>query len=294
MARGRLVRVSHDGSGARNRRHAGGLRLLRRGLFALSRSPGTPAGTGWPRRCWTPPARGSSCRRRPGDAAGESAQVTAAQGGRAGLDPFDNATPSGAAALAGVLLSYAALPAPRSTGAGRQHPGAAAAGGGRAPRGGRLAAGHRPGRTGRSGGGRRRRAPRAAPGRRCAVALLRPRHGPTDGGRRGRRRGERDVAAGPAAAGCCCRRPTGGAAADGQDASCAGGVCRSCSCAAAMVVPPPGPPPWRDRSRLTVLDGWKRTALGRRSAEDGDGNGDVVRGEGKDRERMEQFMEAEV
>ena len=36
-------------------------------------------------------------------------QVRAAQGGQAGLDPFDNATPSGAAAFAGALLSYAAL-----------------------------------------------------------------------------------------------------------------------------------------------------------------------------------------
>jgi uncharacterized protein YyaL (SSP411 family) len=43
------------------------------------------------------------------DAAGESAQVTAAQGGRNGLDPFDNAMPSGAAALAGALVTHAAL-----------------------------------------------------------------------------------------------------------------------------------------------------------------------------------------
>ncbi|WP_426998609.1 thioredoxin domain-containing protein [Pseudarthrobacter sp. N5] len=43
------------------------------------------------------------------DSAGESAQVFNAQGQRPGLDPFDNATPSGASAFAGVLLSYAAL-----------------------------------------------------------------------------------------------------------------------------------------------------------------------------------------
>ena len=43
------------------------------------------------------------------DTAGESAQVSNALGGRPGLDPFDGATPSGAAAFAGVLLSYAAL-----------------------------------------------------------------------------------------------------------------------------------------------------------------------------------------
>ena len=43
------------------------------------------------------------------DTAGGDSQVRAAQGGQAGLDPFDNATPSGAAAFAGALLSYAAL-----------------------------------------------------------------------------------------------------------------------------------------------------------------------------------------
>ena len=40
------------------------------------------------------------------DTAGESVQVFNAQGRNAGLDPFDNATPSGAAAFAGVLLAY--------------------------------------------------------------------------------------------------------------------------------------------------------------------------------------------
>ncbi|MGO4588721.1 thioredoxin domain-containing protein [Paenarthrobacter sp. 2TAF44] len=42
------------------------------------------------------------------DSAGESAQVFNAQGQRAALDPFDNATPSGAAGFAGVLLTYSA------------------------------------------------------------------------------------------------------------------------------------------------------------------------------------------
>ncbi|MFH5880378.1 thioredoxin domain-containing protein [Arthrobacter sp. NA-172] len=42
------------------------------------------------------------------DSVGESAQVFNAQGQHAGLDPFDNAAPSGAAAFAGALLSYAA------------------------------------------------------------------------------------------------------------------------------------------------------------------------------------------
>jgi uncharacterized protein YyaL (SSP411 family) len=43
------------------------------------------------------------------DTAGGDSQVRAAQGGQAGLDPFDNATPSGAAAFAGALLTYAAF-----------------------------------------------------------------------------------------------------------------------------------------------------------------------------------------
>ncbi|HSN36646.1 MAG TPA: thioredoxin domain-containing protein, partial [Arthrobacter sp.] len=43
------------------------------------------------------------------DTAGEPEQLANAQGGRASLELFDNATPSGAAALAGALLSCAAL-----------------------------------------------------------------------------------------------------------------------------------------------------------------------------------------
>ncbi|MFJ5955514.1 thioredoxin domain-containing protein [Paenarthrobacter sp. NPDC092416] len=42
------------------------------------------------------------------DSTGESPQVFNAQGQHASLDPFDNATPSGAAGFAGALLSYAA------------------------------------------------------------------------------------------------------------------------------------------------------------------------------------------
>lgn len=56
---------------------------------------------------------GAACSRfiadgRLADSAGESAQVFNAQGQQSGMDPLDNATPSGAAAFAGVLLSYAA------------------------------------------------------------------------------------------------------------------------------------------------------------------------------------------
>lgn len=43
------------------------------------------------------------------DSAAESDQVFNAQGRQPGLNPFDNATPSGAAAFAGVLLGYSAL-----------------------------------------------------------------------------------------------------------------------------------------------------------------------------------------
>lgn len=42
------------------------------------------------------------------DSAGESAQVFNAQGQHPALDPFDNATPSGAAGFAGALLTYSA------------------------------------------------------------------------------------------------------------------------------------------------------------------------------------------
>ncbi|WOH19921.1 thioredoxin domain-containing protein [Paenarthrobacter sp. GOM3] len=42
------------------------------------------------------------------DSTGESAQVFNAQGQHPALDPFDNATPSGASAFGGALLSYAA------------------------------------------------------------------------------------------------------------------------------------------------------------------------------------------
>jgi len=106
---GRLMRVSHDGVA----RGIGGLledyALCAEGLFALY------AVTGHTR--WYGLAEAildAACRRFAADgglrdAAGESAQVTAAQGGRDGLEPFDGATPSGAAALAGALLTHSAL-----------------------------------------------------------------------------------------------------------------------------------------------------------------------------------------
>ncbi|MET3810784.1 thioredoxin domain-containing protein [Arthrobacter sp. UYEF3] len=106
---GRLVRVSHDGSA----RGIGGLledyAFCVEGLFALYAGSGR---TRWyvlaeailAAAC-TRFAAGGELR----DAAGESAQVFNAQGGRDGMDPYDNATPSGAAAFAGALLSYSAL-----------------------------------------------------------------------------------------------------------------------------------------------------------------------------------------
>ena len=106
---GRLIRVSHGGAA----RGIGGLledyALCAEGLFALYGVTGHArwydlAGAMLDAACERFAADGGLK-----DAAGESAQVTAAQGGRDGLDPFDNATPSGAAALAGALLTHAAL-----------------------------------------------------------------------------------------------------------------------------------------------------------------------------------------
>ena len=106
---GLLVRVSHNGQA----RGIGGLledyAFCSEGLFALYAATG--------RTRWFSLAAGillAACARFADggtlrDAAGESDQVGNAQGGGAGADTFDDATPSGAAAFAGALLSYAAL-----------------------------------------------------------------------------------------------------------------------------------------------------------------------------------------
>ncbi len=106
---GRLMRVSHDGAA----RGIGGLledyAFCAEGLFALYAVTGR---TRWyelaeailDAACGRFAADGSLK-----DAAGESVQVTAAQGGREGLELFDSATPSGAAALAGALVTHSAL-----------------------------------------------------------------------------------------------------------------------------------------------------------------------------------------
>ena len=106
---GTLMRVSHDGVA----RGIGGLledyAFCAEGLIALYAVSGR---TRWYRLAEDILA--AACARFTADgtlqdAAGESEQVANAQGGRASLDPFDNATPSGAAAFAGALLSCSAL-----------------------------------------------------------------------------------------------------------------------------------------------------------------------------------------
>ncbi|MDQ0856428.1 uncharacterized protein YyaL (SSP411 family) [Arthrobacter sp. V4I6] len=106
---GSLVRVSHDGAA----RGIGGLledyAFCAEGLLALHSVTGQAH---WYRLAEDLIAAACSRFVADGalhDTAGESGQVLNAQGGRAALDPFDNAAPSGAAAFAGVLLSYSAL-----------------------------------------------------------------------------------------------------------------------------------------------------------------------------------------
>ncbi|MET4094532.1 thioredoxin domain-containing protein [Arthrobacter sp. UYCu712] len=106
---GTLVRVSHDGAA----RGIGGLledyAFCAEGLLALYSVTGRTrwfalAGDILAAACSRFAAAGVLT-----DTAGESAQVLNAQGGSASLDPFDGATPSGAAAFAGALLSHSAL-----------------------------------------------------------------------------------------------------------------------------------------------------------------------------------------
>lgn len=106
---GTLVRVSHDGAA----RGIGGLledyAFCAEGLLALYSVTGRThwfdlAGDILAAACSRFAAGGALT-----DTAGESAQVLNAQGGNAALDPFDSATPSGAAAFAGALLSHSAL-----------------------------------------------------------------------------------------------------------------------------------------------------------------------------------------
>lgn len=106
---GTLLRVSHGGAA----RGIGGLledyAFCVEGLFALYAVTGSARWYGLAENIVA-----AACSRFAGDgtlvdSAGESVQVSNAQGRYSGVDPFDNATPSGAAAFAGVLLSYSAL-----------------------------------------------------------------------------------------------------------------------------------------------------------------------------------------
>jgi uncharacterized protein YyaL (SSP411 family) len=106
---GKLVRVSHGGRA----RGIGGLledyAFCVDGLLALY---GVTAAERWYRLAED--ILEAACRRFAADGTlvdttGESEQVFNAQGQRASLEPFDNATPSGAAAFAGAVLSYSAL-----------------------------------------------------------------------------------------------------------------------------------------------------------------------------------------
>ncbi|MBT2555114.1 thioredoxin domain-containing protein [Arthrobacter sp. ISL-5] len=108
-AEGELIRVSHDGEA----RGIGGLledyAFCADGFLTLYYVTGDARWYGLSEAVISAACRRFVAGGRLADFAGESKQVSNAQGGQPGLDPFDNATPSGAAAFAGVLLSYAAL-----------------------------------------------------------------------------------------------------------------------------------------------------------------------------------------
>lgn len=108
-AEGELIRVSHDGEA----RGIGGLledyAFCADGFLALYSVSGDARWYGLSEAVISAACSRFVAGGRLADSAGESEQVSNAQGGQPGLDPFDNATPSGSAAFAGVLLSYAAL-----------------------------------------------------------------------------------------------------------------------------------------------------------------------------------------
>jgi uncharacterized protein len=106
---GELVRVSHEGTA----RGIGGLledyAFCAEGLLALYSCTGNERWYTLAEDLLQAAVGRFAAGGRLSDTAGESSQVLNAQGGRAGLDPFDNAAPSGASAFAGALLSYSAL-----------------------------------------------------------------------------------------------------------------------------------------------------------------------------------------
>ena len=104
-----LVRISHSGVP----RGIGGLledyAFCAEGLFALYAVTGSSRWYAFAEQLVQAACRRFVVAGRLADTSGASGQVQSALGGQPGLDPFDGATPSGAAAFAGVLISYGAL-----------------------------------------------------------------------------------------------------------------------------------------------------------------------------------------
>ena len=104
-----LVRVSHAGTARGIEGLLEDYAFCAEGLFALYAVTGRARWYGFAEQLVQAASSRFVVAGRLVDNAGGDGQVRAAQGGQAGLDPFDNAAPSGAAAFAGALLSYAAL-----------------------------------------------------------------------------------------------------------------------------------------------------------------------------------------
>ncbi|MEN3345724.1 MAG: uncharacterized protein V7635_2300 [Arthrobacter sp.] len=106
---GTLVRVSHAGQA----RGIGGLledyAFCAEGLLSLYAASGHTRWYGLAEDILAAACARFAAAGALADTAGDSEQVFNAQGRRAALEPFDSATPSGAAAFAGALLAYAAL-----------------------------------------------------------------------------------------------------------------------------------------------------------------------------------------
>ncbi len=104
-----LIRVSHDGSARGIEGLLEDYAFCAEGMFALYSTTGRARWYRFGEQLVRAATERFVVAGRLVDSAGGDSQVRAAQAGQSGLDPFDNATPSGAAAFAGALLSYAAL-----------------------------------------------------------------------------------------------------------------------------------------------------------------------------------------
>lgn len=104
-----LIRVSHAGTARGIEGLLEDYAFCADGLFALYAVTGRARWYHFAERLVQAAGRRFVVAGRLVDTAGGDGQVRMAQGGQAGLDPFDNATPSGASAFAAVMLSYAAL-----------------------------------------------------------------------------------------------------------------------------------------------------------------------------------------